>query len=198
MTDDVAAFVLRNNYLQTQAISMMEARAAERIDETARLIVSLEKTGLLDRAIEFLPDEADIDERRRRKQGLTRPEIAVVLSYAKIDLYNGLIDSDQAIDDFLAVDPQRYFPPDVAPALYATLIPDHRLSREILATLIANAIVNRMGPDVRQASCSTIRARTSSRSRALTSWLERFVRRARSGRRSKRWTTRYRRRCSTI
>ena len=145
MTDEVAQFVLRNNYLQTQAISMMEARAAERIDETARLIVNLEKTGLLDRDIEFLPDEAEIDERRRRKQGLTRPEIAVVLSYAKIDLYDGLIGSQTPLDDFLAVDPQRYFPP-VLRRRFKDLIPGHRLSREILATLIANAIVNRMGP----------------------------------------------------
>ena len=145
MTDDVAKFVLRNNYLQTQAISMMEARAAERIDESARLIVNLEKTGRLDRALEFLPDEAEIDERRRRKLGLTRPEIAVVLSYAKIDLYDGLISSDEAMEDFLAIDPQRYFPP-LLRRRYRDLIPGHRLSREILATLIANAIVNRMGP----------------------------------------------------
>ena len=145
MTDDVAQFVLRNNYLQTQAISMMEARAAERIDESARLIVNLEKTGRLDRDLEFLPDEAEIDERRRRKQGLTRPEIAVVLSYAKIDLYDGLTGSDAPLDDFLAIDPQRYFPPLIR-RRYLDLIPGHRLSREILATLISNAIVNRMGP----------------------------------------------------
>ena len=145
MTDDVARFVLRNNYLQTQAISMMQARAVERLDETARVIVNLEKSGALDRALEFLPDEAELDERRRRKQGLTRPEIAVVLSYAKIDLYDGLIDSHHPLDDFLAVDPQRYFPP-LLRRRYQDLIPGHRLSREILATLIANDIVNRMGP----------------------------------------------------
>ena len=145
MTDQVADFVLRNNYLQTQAISMMEARAAERLDETARLITNLERTGLLDRDIEFLPDEAEIDERRQRKQGLTRPEIAVVMSYAKIDLYDGLIASTAALDDFLTTDPQRYFPP-VLRRRYVDLIPGHRLSREILATLIANNIVNRMGP----------------------------------------------------
>jgi len=145
MTDQVAEFVLRNNYLQTQAISMMEARAVERLDETARLITNLEKTGLLDRDIEFLPDEAEIDDRRQRKQGLTRPEIAVVVSYAKIDLYNGLTDSSAELDDFLTTDPQRYFPP-VLRRRYKDLIPGHRLSREILATLIANNIVNRMGP----------------------------------------------------
>ncbi|MBT8085056.1 MAG: NAD-glutamate dehydrogenase [Woeseia sp.] len=145
MTDDVAAFVLRSNYLQTQAISMMEARARERLDETARLITNLEKTGLLDRDLEFLPDEAEIEERRLQKQGMTRPEIAVVLSYAKIDLYNGLIASKSDLVDFLTTDPQRYFP-QLLRRRYKDLIPAHRLSREILATLIANNIVNRMGP----------------------------------------------------
>ena len=145
MTDDVAAFVLRSNYLQTQSISMMEARARERLDESARLITNLERTGLLDRDLEFLPDEAVIEERRQKKQGLTRPEIAVILSYAKIDLYNGLAASGQTLEDFLTTDPQRYFPA-VLRRRYGDLIPHHRLSREILATLIANNIVNRMGP----------------------------------------------------
>lgn len=145
MTEDVAKFVLRNNYLQTQSISMMEAQARERLDETARLVTNLEKTGLLDRDLEFLPDEVEIDDRRQRKQGFTRPELAVILSYAKIDLYNGLDRSDQALDDFLTTDPQRYFPP-VLRRRYQDLIPGHRLSRQILATLIANNIVNRMGP----------------------------------------------------
>jgi len=145
MTDDVAAFVLRNNYLQTQSISMMEARARERLAETARLITNLEKTGLLDRDLEFLPNDAEIEERRERNQGLTRPELAVILSYAKIDLYNGLEHSDQTLEDFLTTDPQRYFP-EVLRRQFVDLIPGHRLSRQILATLIANTIVNRMGP----------------------------------------------------
>ena len=105
MKDDVAELVLRNNYLQTQAISMSEVRSVERIDEIARLITNLERTGLLDRTLEYLPDEAAIEDRRLRKQGFTRPELAVVLSYAKIDLYNGLIASGESLVDFLAVDP---------------------------------------------------------------------------------------------
>jgi len=145
MTDDVARLVLRNNYLQTQSISMSETISASRIDETARLITDLERTGLLDRDLEFLPDEAQIAERRSRKLGFTRPELAVVLSYAKIDLYNGLINSDQTLEDFLAIDPQRYFPP-VLRRRYADLLPGHRLSRQILGTLVANDLVNRMGP----------------------------------------------------
>ena len=145
MTDEVAGLVLRNNYLQTQAISMMAAQAVDRLDETARLITNLERTGLLDRDLEFLPDEVEIDERRQNKQGFTRPEFAVVLSYAKIDLYNGLIESSQDLEDFLTTDPQRYFPKKLR-RRYADLIPGHRLSPQILATLIANNIINRMGP----------------------------------------------------
>jgi glutamate dehydrogenase len=145
MTDDVAELVLRNNYLQTQSISMSEIRSVERIDEIAQLISNLEKTGLLDREIEYLPEESEIDERRTRKQGFTRPELAVVLSYAKIDLYNGLIESGETLEDFLVVDPLRYFPATLR-RRYNEFIPGHRLSRQILATLIANDLINRMGP----------------------------------------------------
>ena len=155
MTKDVARQVLRNNYLQTQSISMTETLSADRLDETARLISDLEHAGLLDRDLEFLPDEAEIDERRNRKQGLTRPELAVVLSYAKIDLFNGLIDSHETLEDFLELDPERYFP-TVLRKRYVDLIPGHRLSRQILATLISNALVNRMGPAfVRRAQVDT-------------------------------------------
>ena len=145
MTEDVADLVLRNNYQQTQSISVSEMLSADRIDETAELIADLEHSGLLDRDIEFLPDEAEIDERRTHKQGFTRPELSVILSYAKIDLYNGLIDSGESLVDFLAIDPQRYFP-KVLRKRYADLLPKHRLRREILATLVANDLVNRMGP----------------------------------------------------
>jgi glutamate dehydrogenase len=145
MTDDVAELVLRSNYLQTQSISMSEVGSVKRIDEIAQLIINLEKTGLLNRELEFLPDDAAIEDRRARKQGFTRPELAVVLSYAKIDLYNGLIASGEELDDFLFVDRLRYFP-DVLRKRFANLIPGHRLSRQILATLIANDLVNNMGP----------------------------------------------------
>jgi len=145
MTDDVSKLVLRNNYLQTQAISMSEVRSVERIDEIARLIASLEKAGVLDRELEYLPEEAEIEDRRLRKQGFTRPELAVVLSYAKIDLYDGLMASGETLEDFLIVDPLRYFPA-ILRRRYNEFIPGHRLSRQILATLIANDLVNRMGP----------------------------------------------------
>ena len=145
MTDDVAELVLRNNYLQTQAISMSEIRSLERIDETARVITSLERSGLLDRDLECLPDDVEIEDRKARKQGITRPELAVILSYAKIDVYDGLVAAEQSLEDFLTAHRMRYFP-EVLRRRYAEFLPKHRLSTQILATLIANDIVNRMGP----------------------------------------------------
>jgi len=145
MTDDVAEFVLRNNYMQTQALSMSEVRSLERIDEIGRVITGLERSGLLDRDLEYLPDEIEIEERKTRKQGMTRPELAVVLSYAKIDVYNALTSHKETLADFLKTHPMRYFP-EVLRRRYAEFIPTHRLSPQILATLIANDIVNRMGP----------------------------------------------------
>ncbi len=145
MKDDVASLVLRDNYLQTQSISMSEIRSAERIGEIARLIAKLESTGLLNRGLEYLPDETEIEDRRARKQGFTRPELAVVMSYAKIDLYRALIHSGETLDDFLIIDPQRYFP-QVLRRRYPEFILRHRLRRQILATLITNDLVNRMGP----------------------------------------------------
>ncbi len=145
MTDDVAEFVLRNNYMQTQALSMSEVRSLERIDEIGRVITGLERSGLLDRDLEHLPDEVEIEERKARKQGMTRPELAVVLSYAKIDVYNALTSRQEKLQDFLKTHPMRYFP-EVLRRRYAEFIPMHRLSPQILATLISNDIVNRMGP----------------------------------------------------
>ena len=145
MTDNVAELVLRANYMQTQALSMAEVRSLERMDEIARVITGLERSGLLDRDLEYLPDDIELEERKARKQGITRPELAVVLGYAKIDVYNALMSSGESLADFLKTHPMRYFP-EVLRRRYPEFIPEHRLSPHILATLIANDIVNRMGP----------------------------------------------------
>ena len=145
MTDDVAELVLRNNYMQTQAISMSEIRSLERIDEIGRVITGLERSGLLNRQLECLPDDIEIEERKARKQGMTRPELSVVLSYAKIDVYDALNAAGDTLEDFLKTHPMRYFP-ELMRRRYLDFIPSHRLSPQILATLIANDIVNRMGP----------------------------------------------------
>ena len=145
MTDDVAALVLRNNYLQTQAISMMEARAPQRLSEHRELIESLERSGALNRSLEYLPGDDQFDERKRNEQGLTRPEISVILSYAKLDLYRRLSADMRELSTDQAEELALYFPKALRKR-YGALIPGHELGREIITTLLTNSIVNRMGP----------------------------------------------------
>ncbi|HET9475723.1 MAG TPA: NAD-glutamate dehydrogenase domain-containing protein, partial [Steroidobacteraceae bacterium] len=145
MTGEVAALVLRNNYLQSQAISVLEQRAAERLTEYQSLVRALERSGHLNRAIEFLPGDEEFQERRMQKLGLTRPELSVVLAYSKIWLSNHLLDSDLPDDPYFAAEVQRYFPAPTRKR-YAREIPRHRLKREIVATATTNSLVNRMGP----------------------------------------------------
>ncbi len=133
MTDDVGALVLRDNYLQSQALSLLETVAPERLGEHAHFIRSLELEGVLDRALEFLPSGEDIEDRRRAGQGLTRPELSIVLSYAKIALNNQLIRSDVPEDPYLSRELDRYFPDRLA-RRYAGLLGEHRLKREIIVT----------------------------------------------------------------
>ena len=146
MTDEVAALVLRDNYLQSQAISLQEAKAAERLGEHAHLIRVLELDGVLDRALEYLPSAEEIEDRRRAGEGLTRPELAMVLAYAKIALMNQLIQSDVPEDPYLSRELDRYFPERLT-RRYSDLLREHRLKREIIATATTNSIVNRMGPN---------------------------------------------------
>ncbi|MEM9594357.1 MAG: NAD-glutamate dehydrogenase [Acidobacteriota bacterium] len=145
MTDEVAELVLRDNYLQAQAISLVEAQGVSRLHEQVQLMRHLERRAGLDRRLEFLPDDATLAERRKAKQGLTRPEIAVLQAYAKIDVYNELLDSDLPDDALLASDLIRYFPGPVGNR-FRREIEGHRLRREIIATHVTNSIVNRVGP----------------------------------------------------
>jgi len=145
MTDEVAALVLRNNYLQGQALSVLEQRARERLAEYQGLVRALERGGHLNRAIEYLPDDEEFAERRKQRLGLTRPELAVILAYSKIWLSNHLLDSDLPDDAYFANEVQRYFPAPLRKR-YTRQIPRHRLKREIVATQTTNSLVNRMGP----------------------------------------------------
>ncbi|HTG76682.1 MAG TPA: NAD-glutamate dehydrogenase [Steroidobacteraceae bacterium] len=146
MTEEVAALVLRDNYLQSQAISLQQAKAADRLGEHAHLIRSLERDGVLDRALEYLPTAEEIEDRRRAGEGLTRPELSMVLAYAKIALNNQLVQSDVPEDHYLSRELDRYFP-DRLTRRYSDLLREHRLKREIIATATTNSIVNRMGPN---------------------------------------------------
>ena len=145
MTDAVAALVLRNNYLQTLSISTAQSQAADRLQEHTHFIRSLEGAGQLNRTLEALPNEEEIDQRRLANEGLTRPELAVLLSYAKIDLYDSLANRQLVKENYHLQELSNYFPPPL-PRRYKALLKEHRLSQEILATMITNSIVNRMGP----------------------------------------------------
>jgi len=145
MTGDVAALVLRNNYLQSQAISVLERQATSRLGGDAEMIRTLERSGDLDRALEHLPSEEQIAERRIAGEGLTRPEIAIVLSYGKIWAYKALIQSDVPEDAYLSAEMTSYFPKPVQ-RRFAQRLRSHRLRREIIATAVTNSLINRMGP----------------------------------------------------
>jgi glutamate dehydrogenase len=144
MTDAVADLVLQGSYTQTQAISMSLAQAPEMIDVHARMISQLEQTAGLRRDIESLPGPKEISERKVARLGLTAPELAVVMAYCKIRLYAELLDSDLPEDPYLGHDLERYFPPPL-PERYSTQMRGHRLRREIIATVVANQLVDRAG-----------------------------------------------------
>ncbi len=145
MTKEVAQLVLRNNYLQSLAISGLQARAVERIFELGHVIRALERAGTLDRTLEALPADDEIVERHRKGLGLTRPELAMLFSYSKIWLSGKLIESDIAEDPFLGSELTRYFPVPVQ-RRHPQAILRHQLRREIIVTATTNSLVNRMGP----------------------------------------------------
>jgi glutamate dehydrogenase len=147
MTEDVAALVLRNNYLQTLALSLAERRGLEDLGFEQRLMQTLEAAGELDRAVEFLPDDLEIAERRRRQQALTRPELSVLLAYAKLSLKADLIDSDVPDDPYLARELGRYFPAAVVER-FPDAVERHRLRRDIIVTQLANSMISRGGPSL--------------------------------------------------
>lgn len=144
MTDEVAELVLTDNYRQNQAISVMERMSVSRIGSKQHFIRTLESQGLLDRQIEFLPSDAEFAERKARGQGLTRPELSVLLSYSKLVLFPQLVNSDVPEDPYLSKELVRYFPQPLQQK-YAKQMEGHRLKREIIATAVTNSIVNRMG-----------------------------------------------------
>ncbi|GAB2520040.1 NAD-glutamate dehydrogenase [Lysobacter humi (ex Lee et al. 2017)] len=144
MTDEVAELVLNDNYRQNQAISVMERMSVSRLGSKQHFIRTLESQGLLDRQIEFLPSDAEFAERKARGQGLTRPELSVLLSYSKLVLFPQLVQSDVPEDPYLSKELVRYFPKPLQEK-YARYMDGHRLKREIIATAVTNSMVNRMG-----------------------------------------------------
>jgi glutamate dehydrogenase len=147
MTDEVAALVLRNNYLQTLALSLAQRRGMEDFGFLQRLMQTLEARGQLDRAVEYLPDDMALAERRRRSQAFTRPELSVLLAYAKLTLFDELLESPVPDDPYLSREMGRYFPKEIA-AQFPDALEHHRLRREIIATQLGNSMINRGGPSL--------------------------------------------------
>ncbi|HWE14352.1 MAG TPA: NAD-glutamate dehydrogenase domain-containing protein, partial [Solirubrobacteraceae bacterium] len=167
MTDDVAEQVRYASYTQTQAMSLEVAQSVSMLEVHARLIRSLERVTSLDRELEHLPSEKTIAARRGQHRGLVSPELAVVMAQSKIHLYSALLDTDVPEDPYLAEDLFRYFPPPLGlgsahhPASpdgvsvagaessgsvrYPEQMREHHLRRELIATIVANQLVDRAG-----------------------------------------------------
>jgi len=144
LTGEVAALVLRDNYFQTQALSVTGRLGLQLIDQEARFIRFLEKTGKLNRAIEYLPSDEQIAERKARGQALTHPERAVLLAYSKMWLFEEILASDLPEDPWIGGALARYFPAPLRER-FGAYIPRHPLRREIVATHVLNSMVNRVG-----------------------------------------------------
>lgn len=144
MTDTVSELVLDNNYRQTQAISLAECQVDARLGEYRRFITSLEAEGKLDRQLEFIPDDDVLLERQTHGKSLTRPELSVLISYAKVTLKEELADSDLSEDAYMAKAVEKAFPP-VLLQKYKKQLYSHQLQKEIVATQVANDMVNNMG-----------------------------------------------------
>lgn len=144
MTDEVARLVLKDNTLQTQAITIAQQQSYQLLESHTRLMHALEKDGRLNRDIEFLPSDKELAELRANKQGLTRPEISVLLAYSKMKTYDDMLASSLPDENYFVSDLERYFPAPMQKD-FDEAIKDHRLRREIIATVMTNSIVNRAG-----------------------------------------------------
>ncbi|HWJ88121.1 MAG TPA: NAD-glutamate dehydrogenase domain-containing protein, partial [Pelagibacterium sp.] len=145
MTDDVAALCLRNNYLQSLALSLAQRRGMGDFSDLVDLMEGLEAIGELDRAVEYLPDDEQLAARAAAGTAFTRPELAVLMAYAKLDLHAQLLDSPVLDDPYLARELYRYFPTELQERFPQT-IDSHRLRRDVIGTVLSNAMINRGGP----------------------------------------------------
>jgi len=145
MTDDVAQLVLKNNYRQVQAISLAQAESAHRIVEYRRLIQYFESEGKLDRELEFIPTDEIIADREANGIGLSRPELCVLVSYCKANLKEELIASTVPDETYMCEAITSAFPAAIENK-FADQLDRHKLRREIIATQVANKLINLMGP----------------------------------------------------
>ncbi|MCF4009729.1 NAD-glutamate dehydrogenase [Rheinheimera sp. UJ63] len=146
MTDDVAAIVIKDCYRQTQSISLSSLLGSEQIKEYTRFIHALEKDGKLNRELEFLPSDDDLADRMAKGMGLTRPELAILTAYGKMVLKERLVTPDISDNAYFQQLLSGAFP-KVLQTKFAEQISQHPLKAEIIATKLANMLVNEMGPN---------------------------------------------------
>ncbi len=144
MTDTVSEMVLKNNYFQTQSISLAEREALSRIGEYRRLINSLEASGRLNRELEFIPTDQELLDRTADRHALTRPELSVLNCYVKVELKESLALDEIADDPYLASWVEKAFPAKLL-LKYKRNIHNHIQRKEIIATQLANDMVDNMG-----------------------------------------------------
>jgi glutamate dehydrogenase len=144
MTAEVGAHVLKHNYDQTLGLSLQEATAPAELEAHARFMLDLEAKGRLDRKVEGLPRAAALEELRAQGKGLSRPELAVITAYAKLELSAQIVATAAPDDSYFAKMLSSYFPSPLA--RFEDEMGRHRLRREIIATGLANQIVDMAGP----------------------------------------------------
>ncbi len=144
MTEEVGRLVLRDNQLQTQFLSITQTLGGVVLEGHVRAMESMEREGLLDRKIEFLPSKEEIGKRQTQGRGLTRPELSVLMAYSKLSLFDELVKTKLPEDPYYTQDLEHYFPEKLRQR-FAQEIHSHPLRKEIIATLITNSLVNRIG-----------------------------------------------------
>jgi glutamate dehydrogenase len=170
MSDEVAAAVLGDNYAQNAALATECAASRGLLDAHQRYLRALERSGRLDRAVEHLPDDRAIAERRRDGQALTGPELSVLLAYAKIEAGDAVLASGLPDDPALAELLEEYFPTALR-ARFPAALASHPLRREIVATVLSNRAVNtagvtglfRLGEETGAPVAAVVRAHTVAR-----------------------------------
>ncbi|MFC4115386.1 NAD-glutamate dehydrogenase [Nonomuraea zeae] len=144
MTDEVADLVLRDNYAQNVVLDATRAQAVEMLHIHSRYLRRLERDGLVNRELEFLPSDKTLAERRQARLGLTGPEFSVLLAYTKLVVDAELLGSDLPDDPYLASWLVSYFPSALRER-FRSYMDVHPLRREIITTCVVNELVNSMG-----------------------------------------------------
>jgi len=144
MTTEVAQLVLRENYLQTKALSLSSSQSLRSAELQSRYISELDRTGKIDRALEFLPTEKQLLENKLLGKGLSSPSMCVLFCYSKIILKDYILKSDVPEDPYLSKYLVCSFPKPLQDK-YSEQMQHHPLKREIIATNLTNIIVNEMG-----------------------------------------------------